>query len=228
MTPADLIPRAARRAGVLGTDENMSAEDLDTGFYVLNEMIDAWSIDKLYLYELVTLTTPAVNGKAAYTLGPGGDFDTTRPPSIDQLIYTNGSIDYEVVQTTVEQYAAIPYKQTIGIPSAFAYEPSMPAGVMSIYPIPIAGGTLKAKTHQLLTQFSSISQSVQFPPGYQAALRQTLAVALCGEFNVTPSPELMRSAQNAKRAIARANVRVPLLNIKVGDAPTRNILAGFN
>lgn len=228
MTPAELIPRAFQRASILGSDQTLSAADLDTGFYVLNEMIDAWSIEKLYLYELVTLTAPAVNGKAAYTLGPGGDFDVTRPPSIDQLIYTNGSIDYEVTQTTVEQYAAIPYKQTIGIPSAFAYEPAMPAGVMSVYPIPIAGGTLKVKTHQLLTQFSTINQVVQFPPGYQAALRHALAVALCGEYQVTPSAELMRSAQNAKRAIGRANVRVPLLNIKVGDAPTRNILAGFN
>lgn len=228
MTPADLIPRAARRAGVLGADEIMSAEDLDTGFYVLNEMIDAWSIDKLYLYELVTLTATAVNGQATYTLGPGGDFDVTRPPSIEQLIYTNGSIDYEVVQTTVEQYAAIPYKKTTGIPSAFAYEPSMPAGVMSIYPIPIAGGTLKVKTHQLLTQFSSINQSVQLPPGYAAALRASLAVALCPEFTLQPSAELMRAAMLAQKAIRRANLRVPLLNIPTGYAPSRNILSGFN
>jgi hypothetical protein len=228
MTPADLIPRAMRRAGILGTDEAISPEDMDTGFYVLNEMIDAWSIENLYLYQLVDLTTTAINGKASYTLGPGGDFDATRPPMIDQMIYTNGSIDYEVVQTTVEQYAAIPYKKTIGIPSAFAYEPSMPAGVISIYPIPIAGGTLKVKVHQLLSQFTALNQSVQFPPGYQAALRQALAVALCGEFSVAPSQELMVSANNAKRAIRRANVRVPLLNVQVTNAPTRNILAGFN
>lgn len=228
MTPAELIPRAFERASIKGVDQTLSPADLNTGFYVLNEMIDAWSIEELYLYELVTLTATATNGKAAYTLGPGGDFDVVRPPSIDQLIYTNGSIDYEVEQTTVEQYAAIPYKQTIGIPSAFAYEPSMPAGVMSIYPIPIAGGTLKVKTHQLLTQFSTINQAVQFPPGYQAALRYALAVALCGEYQVTPSPALMLASNNAKRAIRRRNLRVPLLNIKVGDAPTRNILAGFN
>lgn len=228
MTPADLIPRAARRGGVLGTDEIMSAEDLNTGFYVLNEMIDSWSTEKLFLYQVIEMTAVAVNGKATYTMGPGGDFSGVRPLDIGQLIYSNGSIDYTVEQTTVDQYDQIPYKNTTGIPSAFAYEPSLPLGVMSIYPIPIAGGTLKAQTGQLLSQFSTINQNVQFPPGYQAALRQTLAVALCGEFGVAPSPELMRSAALAKRAIRRVNVRVPVLNIDVGRAPSRNILAGFN
>lgn len=228
MKPSDIIPRAFSRAGILGTDEILSAEELDTGFYVLNEMIDAWSVEKLFLYEVITMTTTAVNGKATYTMGPGGDFNVVRPVSINQLIYSNGSIDYTVTQTTVEQYAEIPYKQTVGIPSTFAYEPALPLGVMSIYPIPIAGGTLKAMTGELLTEFTSVNQDIQFPPGYAAALRHSLAVALCGEYMLSPSPELLRTAQNAKRAIRRANLRVPLLNIPVGTAPTRNILAGFN
>jgi hypothetical protein len=228
MTPADLIGSAFQRAGIYGADRIVSAEDMQTGFECLNEMIDSWSVESLYLYQLVTQTLPSVTGQATYTLGPTGDFVGVRPTSIENVIYTDGSIDYTVVQMTQDQYDQIPYKAAAGIPSAFAYEPSLPLGVLSLYPVPSTGGTLNVQTAQQLTQFAAINTDIAFPPGYRAAIRQTLAVELCAEFSVTPSAALVGTATRAKRAVRRMNSRTPILDVPTGRAGTRNILSGFN
>ncbi len=228
MTPTDLIRSAMQRAGVIGTDEIVSAADLQTGFECLNEMIDSWSVERLFLYQLITQTLPSVTGQATYTVGPGGNFNGTRPTNVLNVTYSDGSIDYTVAQMTVDEYDQIPYKASAGIPSAFAYESSFPLGVLSFYPVPSTGGTLKVQSAQQLTQFAAINTNVAFPPGYLAALRQALAVELCAEFAVTPSLALVRTASRAKRVIRRMNVRVPVLDVPTGRALSSNILSGFN
>lgn len=48
-TVAQTVNRAARIAGVVGTGTNLSAEDMDWGIDLLNDMLHAWALDGMDL-----------------------------------------------------------------------------------------------------------------------------------------------------------------------------------
>ena len=48
-TVSQLVNRAARIAGVSGTGTNLSAEDMDWGIDLLNDMLHAWALDGMDL-----------------------------------------------------------------------------------------------------------------------------------------------------------------------------------
>jgi hypothetical protein len=227
MTAIDLITRAFRTAGVYGSGETPSADDAADALAVLNEMLDSWSVARLYVYQLITDSLPATLGKSVYTLGTSGDFNTTRPTQITSVIYTAGSIDYTVDPITDNDFASIPYKAAAGIPCAYNYEPSLPLASLSLYPVPGVAGTIKVQSPKQLTQFAALNTDVQFPPGYQTAIRLSLAVELCSEFNMPVPAVLGMRATKAVAKIRRMNVRVPTLAIDLGRSTSRNILTGF-
>ena len=48
-TVSQLVHRSARMAGILGTGTNLSAEDMDWGIDLLNDMLHAWANDGMDL-----------------------------------------------------------------------------------------------------------------------------------------------------------------------------------
>jgi hypothetical protein len=228
MTAIDLITRALRTIGVYGSGETPSAEDAQDSLAALNEMIDSWSANRLYLYQIVTNEFSAVVGKSVYSVGVGGDFNMTRPTALTGANYFIDPIDYQMRETTNKAFADIPYKAALGIPEIFNYEPSFPLGSLSLWPTPGVAGTIKIQSPQQLTQFPDLTTDVAFPPGYQKAIRMVLCVALCNEFNVPLSAQLSASANGAIKRIRRMNVSVPLLDLHASAGNSRNILTGFN
>lgn len=227
-TATDILTRSFQRAGIYSPEENIVAADMQTGFQCLNEMIDSWSVDRLFLYQLVSQTLQSTAGKAQYTVGPGGDFAGTRITQINDVTYTGAPIDYPVTEISVDDYSLITYKAATGIPDWFCYEASSPLGVMSLYPVPNTGGTLTITSAQQLSQFAALNTNVIFPPGYLAAVRLSLSEILRGEFDLQDSATLSRSAAVARQRIRRMNVRVPTLQVDiVSNAGSRNILNGF-
>lgn len=226
MTAIDLITRALRLAGVYGQNEIVSAADLSDSFAVLNEMIDSWNTSRLYLYQVMRSSIPAVGGQQVYTVGPGGDFDVTRATQLTGLVITIGGVDYTPLQMNRSNFNSIPVKAINGIPQAYDYEPDFPLGKLYLWPT-ASEGTLSIEYAQQLTRFATPSTNVDFPPGYEQALRLSLAVALSQEFRMPVPPDVERRAANSVRRLRRLNVSIPTMDARPMQGRAFDIYSGI-
>lgn len=227
MTPIDLITRALRTAGVYGQNEIVSAADLSDSFAVLNEMLDSWSTARLYVYQLQTDSLTATGGKQVYTMGAGGDFNVTRPTQVASVVYTSGGVDYTLWPMDRKNFNDITIKSQAGIPAVFDYETTYPLGRLYIWPVPNDAGTIKVDSPQQLTQFATPTTDVKFPPGYQTAIRLSLAIELAQEFRMAVPNELSVRAGRALRRIRRLNFTTPTLDARPLQSEQFDINSGF-
>jgi hypothetical protein len=88
MQPFDVISGALRMIGAQASGETPDPNAAQDAFFMLNNMIDAWSNDHLTLYytsEIIHLITPA---QYQYTIGPGGQIGASITGSISGTTLT--------------------------------------------------------------------------------------------------------------------------------------------
>lgn len=77
-----IINRAFRDLGVTAQNENPSASEAIDALARLNEMVESWANQPLTIPCVNRAVFPVVSNQSTYTIGPGGDFDTVRPLSL--------------------------------------------------------------------------------------------------------------------------------------------------
>lgn len=83
-TARELLTGALRVLNVVSTNEEPSADDMNIALESFNQLLDGMSNELLNIHTVTPVQFPLVAGKAAYTLGPGGDWETVRPMRIEQ------------------------------------------------------------------------------------------------------------------------------------------------
>lgn len=173
-TAIDICYAALRDCGAWGVGQTPLAEDVDDAKARLQWMLQQWERKRWFIYHLVTYSARAVTdpeglhqGKMAYTVGPGGDFDTNiriqpftseftqefhpayvvsaRPNRIEsaflrQLTMSQpNQIDYPLTQIfSREDYNRIALKGLSSFPSYYFYDTDWDLGVVYFWPIPQA------------------------------------------------------------------------------------------
>jgi hypothetical protein len=201
----ELIESSLRLATVLASGETATADEANDGLKTLNDILENWSLENLTVWqgnnEQFTLTP----GVATYTIGAGGDFNVTRPIRIGaSFTRVNGS-DFPLVQWGLEEYNGVSVKNIGGIPEQFVYLNEYPLGQIILYPVPATASTLFLNTDRVLTFPVTLATTLAFPPGYERALRYTLANNLAPEYGVIPPPAVASIATSSKADIKRAN-----------------------
>lgn len=224
----DIITGAARLLGVVFKSEALDADEANDGLIALNDMLDTWSNDDLTTFAY-TLENFPLTGSASYTIGPGGDFNTSRPINIVTALVRIGTIDYELFPITQEQYQTdIASKGiTSPIPKFITYDNGYPLGTIKMYAVPSAGGTLYLQSNKPLSNLSSLTSTVDLPPGWKRALKYNLALDIAPEYGAEPSDLVIRTAAQSLGAIRRAvsiNNAMPLLSSEVRQG---NIFSGW-
>jgi hypothetical protein len=210
----DIITRALRTIGVLGSGETAGPAMASDGLSSLNEMVEAWDTEKLSIFE-DTQEGFTLTGAQSYTIGSGGDFDTSRPMKITSAFVRVGTVDYPVDVVTKEQYDGISLKSTAGeIPSVVCVEMDYPLSTLKLWPV-ATGCTLYLNSVKPLSIFTSLTTQVNFPPGYERALRLCLAVEMMPEYGMD-NPMVIRQAIDAKAWIKRANHRPRVMGMPAG------------
>jgi hypothetical protein len=206
MTSAlQLIESSMRLATVLASGETATADEAVDGLKSLNDILENWSTENLCVWtgdnEQYTLTP----GTASYTIGPGGVFNATRPIRIG-LSFTrvNGS-DFPLEQWGLDEYNTVSVKTVGGIPEKYVYINESPLGQIILYPVPATASTLFLNTDRVLTFPITLATTLSFPPGYEKALRYTLATNLAPEYGVIPPPAVQAIATSSKADLKRAN-----------------------
>lgn len=234
----DIVNRALRINGVIASLDSGDAQDVNDAFTSLNMMIEAWSLEDLMCYYLISNSFTATIGQASYTIGEGGEFDCTRPLEIVQAFCTVGQIDYPLEIISHEEYQNVSMKTLSSVPRAIYYQPNYPLGTVYFYPVPNVAYPVGISQSVQLTKFSELRHELSLPPGYLKALIWNLAVEIAPEYGKAVDEITAKKAIESKELLKGKNQKIPQLHLEsmylghgvtaIGGGNGRfNIFSGF-
>ena len=78
MVTSDLIRSSLRLIGAISSSESPAADESMDALEALNMMLNSWGAVR-FLSKNTPTITHILNGSTSYTIGSGGDINTTRP-----------------------------------------------------------------------------------------------------------------------------------------------------
>jgi hypothetical protein len=192
----DLITRALRLIGEIASGDTPTAEQAQDSLNILNEMRDAWQLERLMIHTMDRGVYDLTDGQTAYVFG---DLDGTRPVKIDAASLLSNDTERSVDILTREKWIA---GQT---------------GVYCDYDWPEAtlyvngagdGEQLVLYTWSSPAAITDLTTQIVCPPGYAKALRYNLAVELAPEFKAVVDPVVAATAMESKAVIKASNIPV--------------------
>ena len=214
--PLSVIQDAYFDAGLIGLGQNVNGEQLVLGMRRLTDMINLWQTQGLKLWLNIITPVILVAGTSTYTLGPAGSVAMTKPLRVVEAWYSDASgnrrpifplsqSDYARLSTVtqqgaVTQYWVQKYQSILGV--FFWNTPDATAALGSV--------SLILQTQ--VTNFSTVTEDMNFPTEWRMALRWGLADELA-----TGQPQAIMDRCQA-RALA---YRTMLEDWDVEDAPVR-------
>ena len=226
-TANDLIRAAMRLIQVSAVDTDLTASELKDGLESLNRMIDSWSADELTLYQVIREAFPLVNGQNPYTMGYGGDFNTSRPMKVVDAYLTlnNGSIpvDYPMQVLGYDDYNAIRLKTlSTNFPNYIYVQPSFPLSEIYIYPVfapndpaTIGPALITLTSWKPFDMIIDPTAYISLPPGYWEAIVFNLAVRIAEEYQFSVREVTVQLAVNSLKRVKRLNQRTVTLQTDV-------------
>lgn len=209
-----IITDALQMLGILGATDPLSAEDASLGLRMLNYIVDAWNVEKLYIYATTTVNA-SFSGSTA-TIGPAMTFNTDRPVSLISCFYRIGTTDYPVEIIDVNQYNSIMQKSSTGsYPLVMYYDNGSPNGNVYVWPVPTSSTAYYITVNSQLDEFADLDTEYDLPQGYARALIPTLAEDIAPAFQTEARPSIINAGSKARRMIKRANVVVPILQVTI-------------
>lgn len=199
-TVSELIHSSFRLIGAIAAGETLETLELNDALVSLNQMMSSWNTEgaSLVARKRLLQTVAATNGPFALT---------ERPVRIESASVACGGIDSQLDivdsagwETTPEKAAQSVYVRKLycdyGFPSASVY----------IAPIPRLSAQLEMWIYVPMLQFTSLSQVIDLPPGYEMAVRYNFAIALLPEYPRSQvDPTLPAQAQSYKASIVQLN-----------------------
>lgn len=216
-TGITIITRAMRLVGAIGKGETPDDDEAADGLTALNAMLESWSIERLFAYYIVeeqlTLSTAQT-----YTMGSGGDLNTTRPTKIDDSCYVKlQSIDFPLKLIGKEAWDAIPAKTVnSNVPMWLFADMQNPLVRLNFYPQPTGVGVAYIQSWKQLQQFANLTDTLALPPGYQRAIEFSLAEEYGPEFGVDVPAQVHQIASKARANIKRLNAPNNVMRSEIG------------
>lgn len=216
VTALDLIKAAMQEIGALAMGETPSNEDSAWVLSKLQRLIDRYNARRPLVYSVNFTQFALVLNTQPITIGPGAMFDVNqRPVDIDSisLVLNNTSptqVEIWVNKRDKDWWAQNRVKNlTSTLPTDYYYEPNWPNGNLFLWPIPSAANNLLLQYRTVLAEITNYNQPFTLPPGYWDAIVYPLAVSICPSFERQATPDLVRLAAEALKAIEVNNNKSP-------------------
>lgn len=205
-TIRDVVTRSLKLIEEVGAGQEVTGEQATDGLASLITMVDGWSIqNKLVFTETRENFSLTVNDPD-YTIGSGGDFNTTVPIEIEAAFVRDASgNDTPLEIIGAEEYANIPNKSQSGIPAKMYFDGNYPLATILIWPVPNQASSIYIYSKKPLSNFSSLDDVLSVPSGYERAFIYNLAIEIAPEYGKTPSPVVIKIAGESKKALESAN-----------------------
>jgi len=200
----EIVNGAARLLSVLGRGQSLSAEDAQNGLEVLNDFLGMFSMQPSAVF---TTTTETFNlsGQESYTIGVGGNFNTTRPVYIESVFIGDGASDYALTQVSLNDYMTLRDKGDQGLSDFFAYDNNVPLSKIYFNPVPQSGYTVTITSKKAVTKFSDLTTDYDLPDGMSMMLKYNLAVLWAPQFEMEASQTVQTTARQTKTAYMAYN-----------------------
>ena len=209
------LKSALRRTGYIQSGDTPTSDEQTDGLAIANQMLDAWNIDGLICYSIQRTTHTLIASTNPHTIGSAGNINTDRPVKIERagLIIAGETVEHLVkVLDTMAEYADISDKASASsIPYILFYDPAFALGKIYLYPVPDAANPLVLYRWTPFTSIATVNTSVTFPPGYEIAFINNLAVHLAAEQMGVLNQATAMLAEKSLDAIRAKNARVPIM-----------------
>lgn len=229
-TCLDVISRGLRLIGVVSPSDAISGADVETGMSVLNDLLKSMGLFRALAAgptEEVFALQPNV---ANYTIGVGQTFDTALPVQIDDSTFVRiGTIDYRLQMIDGEQWAAIPLKQVGSyVPDRLYFYRQADYGELRFYPTPGSGCDLHLRSWKPFSGYTSDSDELNLPAGYERLLGYVMAEELAPEYGREAPLSVQKKAAGARHQIKAVQLEVPNMQTLPASAGRFNIFTGRN
>lgn len=230
----DLVRGSLQLISVIGVAETPTAEDLSDALSSLTGMLETWSTERLTIFRTTREVFPLVSGQKTYTMGPGGDFDTDAPVTVQfaglQLTTSTPQAELDLRIITVEQNADIVMKDMQStIPRDLYVENGAPFTSLTFYPVPTFAHEAVIYSQKQLIAVNDANTDLVLPSGYWEAMKYGLAIELAPLYGKEPSQTVVSQFMKKKAAIKRANFRPVLMKgdrALMGRSSLYNIFTG--
>lgn len=220
VTTLSLITRALRLIGVVAESELPTTDEANDALASFQDLVDSWNAESLTIYSITSADFPLTLSQQSFTMGPGGNFNVTRPPKIvgmSTILLTNPSNPVEIpisMYTWNEWQTTVPVKNVPGnFPQVCYDDGGMPLRTLNFWPIPqTQQNNVRIYSWQPLIWPATLQTILNFPPGYARAFRYNLAMELAPEYGVQPSPSVAETAVSSLARLRTMNAPDLLLN----------------
>ena len=201
---SDIVYGGLRLIGIRDTSDATKMAQALTAF---NEMIASWEAILHYAptEENWTLTAST----ESYTIGSGGDFDTTRPIKIvSAFIRDSDNNDHPLDIITKKDYDKIYDKDKDQRATELYYAPENTLGIIYLNSAYSTAEDLYLSSVKPYPAYSALSDTLLEPIEYETALRFNFAVAIAPEYNTVPLPFVSNFAEVLKMSLVNRNFKV--------------------
>ena len=222
-TVKQIITDALVLLNVKASGETLTDAEAQDGMVSLNGLIDSWSNENLMQPNEIQITHTLTAGDETYTIGASGDINTAWPTKLLSAHVRDSNLDYEMSVITPREYDNIVQKglQT-DYPRWIMYDKTYPLGTLYLYPTPNSALSLRLRVNSEIAQYSSLTATVNLPPGFIRAIKYNLALEMAPAYK-EPSQFIQKVAVESKKWIKTANVgKVPPLRIPSAYVGNRN------
>lgn len=203
MTLSDLIRSSLRALGVIATSETPSADMMSDAIMALNVMTESWSAMGLMQVSPTEENFTLIPAQSDYTIGTGGNFNTSRPLLITGEPYIRDAqgLDYELVIVGEDFYMDVGLKTTPGRPEFITYRPDYPLGLLRLFPTPDTAETLHLISKKYLADATVLTSPINLPSQYLAALKWNLAVEIAPEYGAAVRADMPLVVERARKTL---------------------------
>lgn len=203
-TARQVVLRSLRMIGAVGQGQTLDAEQENDALDVLNELVASWSAEGLMVFATEIESFSLTAGTISYTIGSGGDFDTDRPKQIIGGYLSDGE-DYFLTPMTQREWNSIPNKTVRARPRRFYYRPDYPLGVIYFDFTPSDTFSVSLELVNPLGSIAQLTTTLVLPPEYARALAANLAIDIAPEYEIVPSPAIVKIAEESKEVVRHLN-----------------------
>lgn len=187
-TPVRVITYAMRDAGLLQEGDNPNGEQLAEYSERLNDLINYLVTQGLKLWVQQDLSIPLTAGQNMYTIGPGGSVNMTKPLRVLQGYYNDLSDPTNPTRRPIyplswQEWLSLSNVTTQGSISQYFVDKQQL--MLNVYfwntpdSIAATNGTAQLLVENQITNFTGITDLMNFPNEWFLALRWGLADEIC-------------------------------------------------
>lgn len=177
-TTNDIIINSLYLLGELGVGETPDAFMLSTGLELVNELLDKFSSDSIYIPFLKTLSFTMVAGQATYTISDIVSANITSDRIVDLCFanYTTSTIVYPIRIINKATYSNVVRLDNLNARPGFVFlDKQDTTSSITFYPAPDQAYPCTIQVKQMIDKLDAHENIDELPPYYYGFLKYAMA-----------------------------------------------------